>query len=98
MHGGVPEARHAYHVILALFDAATLDRIESARITLTLMGLGHVGGTRIALEPMTIADTVTWGAYAELPGKGVYEMTFEVRAEGRGEPVVFPFRYVHSMS
>ena len=45
---------------------------------------------------MTIANTVTWGTFVELPGKDLYEMTFEVRTEGRKDAVVFPFRYAHS--
>lgn len=98
MHGGVPDGRHQYHVILALFDAASGDRIETAQVALALMGLGHTGGTRLKLEPMTIADTVTWGTFVELPGKGLYEMTFEVTVEGRKDAVVFPFRYAHSMT
>ncbi|MBY0349558.1 hypothetical protein [Tabrizicola sp.] len=96
MHGGVPDGRHQYHVILALFDAASGDRIETAQVALTIMGLGHTGGTRLDLEPMTIANTVTWGTFVELPGKDLYEMTFEVRTEGRKDAVVFPFRYAHS--
>ncbi len=96
MHGGSPDGRHQYHVILALFDAASGDRIETAQVALTIMGLGHTGGTRLDLEPMTIADTVTWGTFVELPGRDLYEMTFEVRTEGRKDAVVFPFRYAHS--
>lgn len=98
MHGGVPDGRHQYHVILALFDATSGKRIETAKVALTLMGLGHIGGTRLDLEPMTIANTVTWGTFVELPGKDLYELTFEVRIEGRSDPVVFPFRYNHSMT
>lgn len=96
MHGGVPDGLHQYHVILALFDAASGVRIEAAKVSLTLMGLGHTGGTRLDLEPMTIADTVTWGTFAELPGRDLYDMKFEVRIEGRDDVVVFPFRYSHS--
>lgn len=98
IHGGVPDRRHEYHVILALFDAATGQRIETAKVALTLMGLGHTGGTRLELEPMMIAGTVTWGTFVKLPGKDLYELTFEVRIEGRSDPVVFPFRYPHSMT
>lgn len=98
MHGGVPDGRHQYHVILALFDAASGQRIETARVALTLMGLGHTGGTRLELEPMTIAGTVTWGTFVKLPGKDVYEMTFEVRIDGRKDAAAFPFRYAHSMT
>lgn len=98
MHGGVPDGRHQYHVILALFDAASGDRIETALVALTLMGLGHIGGTRLDLEPMSIADTVTWGTFVELPGKDIYQLTFEVGIEARKGAVVFPFRYAHSMT
>lgn len=95
MHGGVPDGRHQYHLILALFDAASGKRIEEAGVSVNVMGLGHTGGTRIDLEPMTIADTVTWGAFIELPGRDISELAFEVRLKQRSAAIRFPFTYRH---
>jgi hypothetical protein len=96
MHGGVPEGRHQYHLVFALFDAASGARIETAQVSVEVMGLGHIGGTRLDLEPMMIADTVTWGTFVELPGRDSYEISFNVVLPGRTKAIVFPFTYTHS--
>lgn len=96
MHGGVPEGRHQYHLVLALFDAASGERIETARVSVEIMGLGHIGGTRLDLEPMMIADTVTWGTFVELPGRDSYAISFSVVLPGRAKAILFPFSYAHS--
>lgn len=98
MHGGVPEGRHQYHLVLALFDAASGARIETARVSVEVTGLGHIGSTRLDLEPMKIADTVTWGTFVELPGRDSYDLSFTVVLPGRAKAIVLPFSYAHSAS
>lgn len=93
MHGGVPEGRNQYHLVLALFDATTGARIEAARVSVKLMELGHIGNTRLNLEPMLIAGTMTWGAFAELPSRQALELSFDVILPGRAKGIVFPFTY-----
>lgn len=96
MHGGSSEARHRYHLVLALFDAASGNRIESAQVSVIVSGLGHVGTTKTTLDPMLIADTVTWGTFVSLPGQDLYDLTFEVVLPERPGAIVFPFRYSHT--
>ncbi len=96
MHGGVPDGRHQYHLVLALFDAASGTRIETAQVSANVMGLGHTGGTRLDLDAMTIADTVSWGTFIELPGRDSYQLSFDVILPGRAKAIVFPFTYTHS--
>lgn len=66
MHGGASGARHEYHVLIALFDSVTGARVEDAKVTANISGLGHVGGTNVELEPMTIAGTVTYAGESHL--------------------------------
>ncbi|OYX27152.1 MAG: hypothetical protein B7Z10_01065 [Rhodobacterales bacterium 32-66-7] len=96
MHGGAPEGQDQYHLVLALFDAASGTRIETAQVSVNVMGLGHVGGTRLDLEPMKIADTVTWGAFVKLADSASYQLSFEVVLPGRAKAIQFPFTYTHS--
>lgn len=95
MHGGVPDGRHQYHLVLALFDAASGSRFETAKVSVTVMGLGHTAGTRLDLDPMTIAGTVTWGTFVELPGRDSYQLSFKVALPGRAKALQFPFVYTH---
>lgn len=92
MHGGPPTGAHAYHLTVAIFDATTGARIEDAKVAARVSSLGLLG-PRKALEPMKIADTITYGNYFDLPGKGAYRINVQVeRPQGT---VVFEFNYEH---
>ena len=58
MHGGVPREREQYHVMVALFDAKTGQRITDADVKASVAALGRTGSP-VTLEPMNIADTIT---------------------------------------
>lgn len=93
MHGGPPGGRHTYHLVAAVFDGASGARVEDARISARVAELGLVGTTR-TLEPMKIADTVTYGNYFELPYKGRYTISLVIDRP-RGDSVKADFAYGH---
>lgn len=95
MHGGAPRGRHDYHLVVALFDAASGARIEDAAVTATISGLGHVGGRRLQLEPMRIAGTITYGEFVSLPGSDRYTITVEIRRPNQAVPTRVDFTYQH---
>jgi hypothetical protein len=95
MHGGMPSGAHEYHIIVAIFDIATDARVENAEVTVTVSGLGHVGGRRIDLEPMKIAETNTYGEFVTLPGGDIYDIAVEISVPGRDSPVRTDFSYQH---
>src|SRR6266545_7081070 len=51
MHGGAPKGAHQYHVVAAVFDAASGNRISDATVTAQVSGLG-LSGSKARLEPM----------------------------------------------
>jgi hypothetical protein len=63
MHGGIPRSRHAYHVMVALFDAQSLQRIIDADVTAIVAEVGFAGEKK-RLEKFTVADAVTFGNYS----------------------------------
>lgn len=67
MHEGVPRGEHAYHVMVAIFDAENGERIEDAVVEAEVipLGLSHV---RRSLESMLIAGTTTYGNYFTMRG------------------------------
>jgi len=91
-HGGAPAGRHDYHVLVALFDAKTGARIEDAKVTAQVSEVG-LAGARRTLEPMKIADTVTYGNYFQVPSKGSYRIGVEV--EHQQAVHRFSFSYDH---
>lgn len=95
MHGGAPRGAHEYHVIIAVFDVATGARIEGAKVTANISGLGHVGRRSFELEPMTIAGTVTYGNFMSLPGNDRYDIQVDITVPGRSDAVRVDFTYQH---
>jgi hypothetical protein len=94
MHGGVPSGRHAYHVVAAVFDAATGERIEDAVVEARV---GEPGLARVTrqLEPMLIADTVTYGNYFQLSGDAPYRIDLSITRPGLATPVSVEFTDEH---
>lgn len=95
MHGGSPAGQHEYHLLVAVFDAATGSRVDDAEVFATVTGLGHVGGTRVQLEPMKVADATTYGNFVNFPGADLYTIEVRVRRGGASRPVAFAFDYDH---
>lgn len=89
-HGGPPSGRHSYHVIVAIFDAATGARVTDAKVSAQVASLGLSGPTR-ELEPMTIADTVTYGNYFTLPSRGPYRILIEIARAQRVTKMTFDY-------
>ncbi len=91
MHGGVPVGRNEYHIVVAVFDVATSARISDARVIAEVSGLG-LAATRRALEPMMIAQTITYGGFFDLPGRDIYTVKLEIqRPDGKPVPVTFTY-------
>lgn len=95
MHGGASTGRHEYHVFVAVFDRVSGERIGDAQVTATISGEGHVGESRIRLEPMEIADTVTYGNFVTLPGRDRYTIAVAIQRSGRVPPTEVSFSYRH---
>lgn len=95
MHGGVPQGIHEYHILVAVFDDATGTRIDNAKVTATVSPLGHVGQWSLTLDPMTIAGTITYGNFVDLPGNDRYDFRFNISMPGRKAPVSADFAYQH---
>jgi hypothetical protein len=94
MHGGAPGGPHEYHLVAAIFEAATARRVSDATVTAKMSGLG-LSGPEKALEPMKIADTITYGGFFHLPGADLYTVTLVIRRPGSQQPVVMDFKYDH---
>jgi hypothetical protein len=96
MHGGVPRGRSEHHLVVAAFDAASGVRIEDADVNATVSEPGHIAQTRLRLEPMRVADTITYGGFAAMPYAGHYTISVEVRRPGAEEPARVEFHYQHA--
>ncbi|WP_454618792.1 hypothetical protein [Bradyrhizobium cenepequi] len=93
MHGRIPKGPHEYHLVAAIFDAATGERVSDAAVTAEVSGLG-LSGSKQRLEPMQIAGTTTYGGFVNLPGFDLYTVKVSVQ-RGGATPVVLQFKYDH---
>ena len=94
MHGRVPRGPHEFHVVAAIFDAATSTSVSDANVTAQVSGLG-LSGTKKTLEPMEIAGTKTYGGFFDLPGPDLYTVRLTIERPSTGRPVVLDFKYDH---
>lgn len=78
MHGGVASGKNRYHLVVALFDEASGKRISGAGIKARVSEFGLAGQEK-ELDPMVIADTVTYGNYFAMPNPGPYRIHLEIR-------------------
>ena len=92
MHGGRPHGIHEHHIVVAVYDSATNTRITDAVVTAKVSGLG-LSGSQKSLEPMKIADTITYGAFFNLT-RDLYTIKLTVQRPG-AQPVVLVFKYDH---
>jgi FtsP/CotA-like multicopper oxidase with cupredoxin domain len=67
MHGGVAGGSSEYHLVIALFDAKTRERITKAEIRAVVSEIG-LAGEETTLEPMEIAEAITFGNYVRMAG------------------------------
>ena len=84
MHGGNPDRKHQFHILVTLFDAASGPRITGAQVTAQVAELG-LAGTRRTLEPMVIAGTESYGGYFKLDGDNPFLIALEIRRPDSGQ-------------
>lgn len=83
MHGRT--RRGDYHLMVALYDRAG-ERITDAEVRATVGELG-MAGTRKTLDAMVIGDTISFGNYFRMQGRGQYRVTLEIRLPGAPRPI-----------
>lgn len=94
MHGGASSGSSQYHVMAAIFDARTGTRISDAEVRARVESVG-LGGEEKALEPMAIANLMTYGNFFEMSGKGAFRIVLHVRRPGAPRIVDVQFDHRH---
>lgn len=90
MHGGAVGS--GYHVMVALFDAKTGQRIANARVNAKVVAPSlHTVGKE--LEPMTVAGSLTYGNYFNMLRGETYRIDVEIRRSGSPRVVYATFHW-----
>lgn len=103
MHGGAPSSSHSMHIVAAVFESDTGKRITGAKVRAHITEPGGFQRT-IRLEPMSVADALTYGGFATFQRGITYQIGIEVdrSATKRGaagsrrtHPATAHFTYTH---
>ena len=95
MHGAVPLGEHHHHVMVALFESKTDERITDAEVKANVREVGLAGQVK-ELEPMTIAGALTYGNYFELRYCARYLISIQVRRPELARVIETRFEYNHN--
>jgi hypothetical protein len=94
MHGGVPGRPHVHHLLVALFEAKSLERIVDAEVTATVGELG-LAGQQKKLEPFTVAGALTYGNYFEMQPRTEYRVRVNIARRGSPDAAKVEFGFKH---
>lgn len=98
MHGGVATpGLHDVHLLIALFDRATGERLRNVAVTARIHGTGSNLWT-VPLSAMTINGALTYGGYTSLGIEEDVMISVDVTRPGRTQRTrteTAQFRYVH---
>ena len=94
MHGGPPAGKHIHHVMVALFEGKTQERITDAEVKAAVAEIGLAATVR-ELEPMSIADALTYGNYFLLSNVATYIMKVDILKAGSTKAIKTSFEYKH---
>lgn len=90
MHGGVPKGKNHYHVMVAVFEKPSGRRVTEAKVRARVGEVGMAGDNKV-LEPMVIAEAMTFGNYFTMAGPRPYEITVSIQRPGAQRPVEVKF-------
>ncbi len=79
--GKIPSGKNMYHVLLALFDRSSGERITDADVEARISPLG-LSGPKRRLEPMSVAGAITYCNYFRLSPTDTYVVRAEIRRPG----------------
>jgi hypothetical protein len=93
MHGGAPRSQNAYHLMVALFEAASKRRITDAKVTAKVTEVGLAGEEK-KLEPFTVAGALTYGNYFMMTPNTNYRISVSAKRPSSSEEahIEFPFK------
>jgi uncharacterized protein involved in high-affinity Fe2+ transport len=81
-------------VTVALFDTTSGQRIEDAMVKARVSTAAGAGAEK-TLQPITIANSRSYGNYFVMGGAGPYKVTVHIRRPGSSDAIQAQFEYTH---
>ena len=92
MHGSPAKGSGYRHIVVALFDAKTNERIKDAKVTARVEQLGLTADHK-DLNAMPIAGTISYGNFFHMPGEGIYQIRVIVKRKLSAHSIEAKFDY-----
>jgi hypothetical protein len=92
MLGGIRRGKDAHHLMVAVFEGKSMERVTDARITVRVREVG-LGWSSKHLKPLTIADALTYCNFFAFDTHALYTIVIEVRRPGSSAVVATEFEY-----
>jgi cytochrome c5 len=94
MYGVPPPGPAQYYVTVALFDTPSGQRIEDAVVKARVATAAGAGPEK-TLQPITIANSRSYGNYFAMSGSGPYKVSVHIRRPGSSDAIQAQFEYTH---
>ena len=91
-HRSIPRGKNVDHLLVALFEGKSMERITDARVTVRFRETG-LGWAKKRLEPMTLNDALTYCNFFTFDNHATYTIAIEVRRPGSSAVVTTEFEY-----
>lgn len=93
MHKGPPASTASYHIVLALFETTSNQRITDATVEVRLGPSSTPAYAWLQMEAMRDVGSESFGRYVELPNPGQYPVEFRVNKDGRTNLITARFTF-----
>jgi cytochrome c5 len=94
VYGVAPLGPAQYYLTVALFDTPSGQRIDGAVVKARVSTTVGAGSEK-TLEPITIADSRSYGNYFVMGGAGPYKVTVHIRRPGSSDAIQAQFEHTH---
>jgi len=92
MLGDTRRGKDAHHLMVAVFEGKSMERVTDARVTVRIRETG-LGWAKKRLKPMTIADALTYCNFFSFDTHALYTIVIEVRRPESSAVVATEFEY-----
>jgi cytochrome c5 len=93
-YGVPPSAPAQYYITVAVFDSASGQRIDDAAVS-ARVATATGSGPEKPLQPVSIADSRSYGNYFAMGGTGTFKITVLIRRSGSPDAAQAQFEYTH---
>ena len=94
MHGGAKASRDTHHVMVSIIDDKSGKQVSDAAVEARVGEIG-LASVKKKMEPMKIADSMTYGNYFPMIGRGLFKIDVEIRLPTESRQLKAVFYFTH---